>query len=429
MKKYIITSLSLLFAAGAYAQKDEIRSIKKLLNKKAPTEADYKELQGIIDATTPYIGNGTTAEQAEFYFYKGTYEFEKATKTNSVEALSNAVVSFNKVIKVEEGEKKQSFTDKLKKETFPTLMSHAFQRAEEFTKNKKFREATNIYKSLYDLNKEPLYLYYAASSAVNVPDYNTALEYYQDLLDMNFTGEFDYYTAVNKKTGEVENFGENKSLMNELLKRGEYSNPKKEKQESRKPEILKNMVLIYNLVNQKSRAEKLLVDARAENPNDTQLIMMQANFFYQDKKLDEFEKLINEAISKDPKNPILYYNLGVSSIEIGNLEKAKQHFLKAVQIDPKYVDAYNRLGVLALTEEEAIISEMNAITGFTAADNKKYAELKERRNMLLRSAIPHFERALAVEPDNQYAISSLVNIFGALEMEAKEKEYRARLNN
>lgn len=429
MKKYIITSLSLLFAVGAYAQKDEIKNIKKILNKKAPTEADYRELQGIIDATTPYIANGTTSEQAEFYFHKGSYEFEKAKLTNNVDALSSAVESFNKVIKAEETEKRQPFTEKLKKETFPTFIGHAFMKAVEFSKLKKFREATDIFKSLYELNKDPLNLYYAASTAVSVPDYNTALEYYQELVDMDFTGEFDFYTAKNKSTGEVENFGDNKSLMDAAVKSGEYTHPKKEKETSKKPEILKNMVLIYLNVNQKSRAEKLLADARAESPNDTQLMLIQANFYYQDKELDKYEKLIQEVIAKDPENPELYYNLGVTNTEIGNTEKAKEYYQKAIKLNPKYTDAHINLGALALADEPSIIEQMNAITGFSAAENKKYEDLKNKRNELLKSAIPHFERALAVDPSNQFAISNLVNIFGALEMEAKEKEYRAKLKN
>src|SRR5690554_7654225 len=87
MKKYILLSVSLLFATAMHAQKSEIRTMKRILDKQNPTEADYKELQGLIDTTTPYIGNAKPEEQAEFYFYKGRFESLKAEKTSSVEAL------------------------------------------------------------------------------------------------------------------------------------------------------------------------------------------------------------------------------------------------------------------------------------------------------------------------------------------------------
>lgn len=429
MKKYMLLSLSLLFASGMYAQKNEIRSMKKILDKKAPTEADYKELQGLIDATAPYIANAKPEEQAEFYYHKGNYELEMALKVNSVDALTKAVESFNRLKVAEQDARRKTFSDKFDNELFPVLKPQAFQKAIDFSNNKKYREASTIFKAIYDLDKDPLNLYYAASMATAVPDYNTALEYYQDLLDMDFTGEVVYYTAVNKKTGEVENFGDNKSMMTASVRSGEYTTPKEEKEASKKPEILKNMVLIYMSVNQKSRAEQLLADARKESPDDLQLLLIEADFHMQNGDTEKFESLMQQAVSKDPNNPHLYYNLGVTSADTGNTTKAEEYYKKAIQLDPKYVDAHINLGILALKDEEKIIEEMNAITGYTAADNKKYDELKKQRDDLLRSAIPHLERALSIEPDNQFAISNLAGIYGALDMTDKENEYKAKLKN
>jgi len=429
MKKYITVSLSLLFATGMYAQKSEIRTMKKIMDKEKPTEADYKELQGLIDTATPYIGNAKPEEQAEFYYYKGSYELQQALKANSVDAFTKAVGSFNRLKAAEKDAKRKTFTEKFDNELLPIVSPQAFQKAVDFNKNKKYREASQIFKAMYDLSKDPLHLYYSASMAVAVPDYNTALEYYQQLLDMNFTGEGVYYTAVNKKTGEKENFGDNKNLMLASVRSGEYSNPKDEKDPSKKPEILKNMVLIYMEVNQKSKAEQLLVDARKESPDDLDLLITEANFHIQNKEIGKYEALMQQAISKDPNNPTLYYNLGVVSTDNGNVEKAKEYYQKAIQFNPKYVDAHINLGALSLKEDEKIVDQMNAITGFSAADNKKYEDLKKQREALLKGAIPHFERALAIEPDNQGAISSLVGIYGALDMTNKQNEYKAKLKN
>src|SRR5690606_30477914 len=210
-------------------------------------------------------------------------------------------------------------------------------------------------------------------------------------------------------------------------KSGEFINPKEEKDKSKKPEILKNMVLIYKSVNQNSKAQQLLSDARKESPNDLQLLMIEADFHMQNEDKDKFESIMQQAVSKDPNNPDLYYNLGVVSADAGNLQKAEEYYKKAIQFNPKYVNAHINLGVLALKDEKKVVEDMNAITGFTAADNKKYDELKKQRDTILKNAIPHFERALAVEPDNQFAISNLVGIYGALDMTDKEKEYKAKL--
>lgn len=426
MKKYIILSVSLLFALNAFAQKDEIRAIKKILEKSNAKEEDYKQAKILIDQTTPYIGNATATEQAEFYFYKGSFELRQAEVAGNPELFAAAVQSLNKVKAVEADAKKKTFTKRIDVELLPTI-SKISQKAMDYSKNKKYREATAIFKSLYDLNKDPLMLYYAASTSLSVPDYNTALEYYQELLNMNFTGEFEYYTALNKKENVREVFS-TKALMDEAVKLGAYTDPKKEFEPSKRPEILKNMVLIYLNVNQKARAQKLLEDARKENPDDLQLLMVEANFHLQNDDKAKFESVMNEAIQKDPTNPELYYNLGVTSSEAGNIDMAKQYYEKALQLDPNHVNANINFGALLVQGDQAIIDKMNAL-GFSREDQKKYEQYKSEREQLLKSAIPYFEKALSVEPDNQYAIANLVGIYGALEMTDKESEYKAKLKN
>src|SRR5690554_4173468 len=163
MKKYILISLSLLFATGVYAQKSEIRTMKRILDKENPTEADYKELQGLIDTTTPYIGNAKPEEQAEFYFYKGRFESLKAEKTSNVDALNSAVESFNRLKSVEANLKRQTFSDKLNNEIVPVFVSQAFQKAIDFDSKGRYREASQVFKAIYDLDNDPVNLYYAAS--------------------------------------------------------------------------------------------------------------------------------------------------------------------------------------------------------------------------------------------------------------------------
>jgi len=428
MKKYIILSVSLIFSLGVYAQKSEIRSMKKILEKEKATDDDYKKLQSLIDATTPYIGNAKPEEQAEFFYHKGNYEMQVALRANSLDAFTKAVESFNRMKNAELNEKRKTFSDKFEQELFPVLRPQAFKKAIDLNKNNRFRESSTIFKGIYDLDKNfPIYLYYAASMSINAQDYNMALEYYQELLDMNFTGEGVYYTAVDKKTGEIENFGENKNLMLESVKFGSHVNPKQEKEPSKRPEILKNMVFIYTSVNQKTKAEQFLEEARKENPDDFDLLMVHASFLMQSKEIEKFEALMQEAIKKNPTNPELYFNLGVVSAESKNIEKAREYYQKTIQLDPKFVNAYINLGTIILNDEAEIVEQMNSIKGFSAAENQKYDKLKTQREDLLKFAISYFQKALSIEADNQIAIANLVEIYGALDMLDKQAEYKAML--
>jgi len=47
----------------------------------------------------------------------------------------------------------------------------------------------------------------------------------------------------------------------------------------------------------------------------------------------------------EPDNKDIVYNLGIVYLRLEDNENAKQYFLKAVKLDPKFADAYNNLGV------------------------------------------------------------------------------------
>src|SRR5690606_24164583 len=132
----------------------------------------------------------------------------------------------------------------------------------------------------YRLNpQDTIYLYYAASNAVNAQDYDKALEYYEELQDLGFTGEEMIYTAVNKETGEEERMA-SKEQRDLFVKAGSYINPQEKKSESRKGEIAKNVALIYIEKGENDKAIAAMETAKNENPNDLNLMQAEADMYY-----------------------------------------------------------------------------------------------------------------------------------------------------
>ena len=73
--------------------------------------------------------------------------------------------------------------------------------------DKSFLKSSEAFETAYRLSpSDTLYLYYAASTAVTVPDYDLALKHYMKLRDLGYSGQETIYKAVNKSTGEVETF-------------------------------------------------------------------------------------------------------------------------------------------------------------------------------------------------------------------------------
>jgi tetratricopeptide (TPR) repeat protein len=285
--------------------------------------------------------------------------------------------------------------------------------AVEDNKNENFTAgAQKLYKSYKLSPKDTMYLYYAASSAVNGRDYEMALKYYNELKDLNFDGSTTEYKATNLETGEVENLG-NKTQRDLMVKSGAYTNPVDEKTESKKAEVVRNIALIYTQLGKNEEALAAYKDARADNPDDVNLVLNEANLYYQMGDKDTFKTLMNEAANMAPDNPDLHYNIGVINMEQGNMEAAREAYKKAIEINPGYVNAQLNLSTTYVNEGNSLIDEMNTL-GTSRADIAKYDELKKKKDELFQEGATVLEAALKTNPDNQGILSQLKNIYGAL---------------
>ena len=267
------------------------------------------------------------------------------------------------------------------------------------------------------------YLYFAASSAVNAKLFQVSLDYYNKLRDINYTGVVTKYFATEVDSGnEIEL---NKSQYDIYEKSKNYSNFREEKTESKFPEIVKNIALIYAQMGDNDKAMAAVQEARLSNPDDLNLILTEANIYIELGVKVKFQELMSEAIAQDPKNANLYYNLAVVTSDLGEKESARGYYEKAIEIDPNYENAYLNLVALILEGEQFIIEQMNSL-GTSAADNVKYDDLKSQREELYQECIPIL-KSLINTSDNEDAIKTMMNIYGTIGDNEGYKEMKALL--
>ena len=294
-----------------------------------------------------------------------------------------------------------------------TLTSDIVNSAIEDNAEKRFETATAKLYLAYEINPEKNkdYLYYAASSSVNARDFDKALKFYNLLKEIKYDGIVTKYMAKSVETGEDEEFP-SKSEYDLYKKTKQYTDFREELTESRYPEIIKNIALIYAQLGDNENAMKAVKEARETDPKDLNLILTEANLYIQLKENDRFEALMNEAIEQDPNNATLYFNLGVISAQRGDKEKASGYYRKAIEIDPSFESGYLNLVTLILEGENTIVEEMNNL-GTSRADNARYDELKLKREGLYKECVPILEKLIEVSK-NQEAIKTLMNIYGTL---------------
>jgi len=363
MKK--LMTLMLLFAITSitFAQKNEVKVIEKAIK-----NSNFGDAKSALSAAEALMGSMDDKTKAKFYYLKAQalYAEGQGSDANTDEAIT----TLDLLKDLESSIGKLKYTEQAN--VMKTSMTNSYlTKANEAFTNKNYAAAAKGFEKVYKTSpKDTLYLYYAASAAVSVPDYDTALDYYIQLKNLGYNGVQMNYYATNVESGKEETFGDAKSR--------DFSVKAK----------------LHN------------------NPRDG--------------NNDKFKALMEEATEKDPNNAELFYNLGVLAAQAGDNDEALKYYNKAIEINPNYVDAYNNIAVTILAGEASIVEQMNSL-GTSSADNRKYDELKAKRTKLYNDAIPYLEKALNLRNTNVDAAKTLMNIYSVIGETEKFKAMKAKV--
>ncbi len=419
-KRYVLLLSALLTTGFAIAQKAELKDAEKAIKKGSISEA--KAALSKVEALLP---NASNEQKIQYYFLNGNLAVEEIRKNQNFDAnVENVMKSYNKLFELDKNANSKYV--KQAAEELKEVSQQVINKGVEDNNASNYKGATKRFTQAFELNpQDTLYLYYAASTAINSKEYDTAIKHYKTLLDLNFKGNDSYYTAIEKASGQVQSFGKDSKMRDLMVKQGTHTDPKLVKEESKRPEIIKNLALIYYQEGKLDQAESLIGDARKANPDDMNLLLTQMDIYLKSNNLGKYEELAQEALAKNPNDDVLLYNLGVTSYQAGKYDKAKEYYTRAIAINPKSENAYLNLAILKLQPDEEITNKMNGL-GMSPADNKKYDELKKQKNIIYRDAMIDLEKVLSINPNNQEAKSTLLGIYRALEMTAKANELESK---
>jgi tetratricopeptide (TPR) repeat protein len=185
------------------------------------------------------------------------------------------------------------------------------------------------------------------------------------------------------------------------------------------------MALIYNQRGETDKALDAVREARAQNPDDLNLILTEANVHYAMGNIKKFKELLEYATERDPNNYELQYNLGVIAAEAKDIENAKKYYERAIALKPDYVNAYINLAVVILDPEVKIINEMNSLIDCNRASCfDRYDNLKIQKRKLYIEAIPLIEKALEFNPNSLPLLKKMAEMLPAVERYDDEKKYK-----
>lgn len=433
--KHIVWASALLVSVSSFAQKDELKALKKIYARDVPSADDIAEYR----ANLTKLETLATEEGDKVYttFYKCMFPIVQIASYGpavtpvqiaaaySPKSITDLASGLNATLEYEKKTGKKIYTDDIN-ETIMSFKPDVVNVAIALGNAKKFKEAGDVLYAVYQLDKKDTdKLFYAASYAVNGSDYDKALIYYNELKAINYTGEGTVYWAVNKATQKEETFP-SASERTILIKSGTHEKPRDEKLESKKGEIYKNIALILVQQGKIEEAKMAVQDARKASPEDNTLILTELDLYLRLKDYTTYTKLVNEALEKNPTNIDLIFNLGVISAEGGKLDEAEKYYRRALEIDPNYFNANLNLAELKLRGDEKWVNEINKL-GTSEKDNKRYEVLKGEREKNFKAILPYLEKAVQLQPDNDAAKKTLLSVYNALEMTAEYKALKAKM--
>lgn len=400
-----------------YSQRQELREASRSINNK-----DFNAAKQALLKIEGQIASQDANTQAAFYLYRG--QAYAGAGQNNVEDLKLAAESFKKVIDLEKSGR-QRHTQQATTE-IQNLISVLVNGAIQDQSSQKFSDASSKLYTSYNLSQsDTIYLYFAAVNAASANDYKKATKLYEKLINMGYTGIENEYYLTDKDTGE-EILVESQQEQAIFMRTGAYERPRVVKTESRQPQMLSDLVIIYTEMGEIDKAKRMIKDAQKSDPNNVALIQAEANIALQMDDMKTYNELMQKIIKTDPNNPDIYYNLGVSSASIGDAENAKKYYEQALKLDPKNTNSKINLAVLILDKESAIIDEMNSL-GTSAADNRRYDQLRAERDGIYREALPLLESAVSDRPESTDIMRTLMNIYSILGEDAKFRNIRERI--
>lgn len=376
MKKIILTLVVALMAVSLMAQKSE-RTSAFMYNK----NGQYDKAREAIDKA---IEHEKTKEDPKTWMYRGliylNIVFSEDFAGLDDKALEKSLESFKKVMELDPEDKGKQMSDITPR--IDVIGQQYFSYAVEAFNGDDFKTAAAQFKKSFDVaqinNKlDTLALLNAGLASVRGEDFENALVYYNQLLE----------------------FGVEES------------------------DIYRNMAAAYRGLGNTEDMMKTIKAGREKYPQDNGLLLEEINAYLAigqgDKVVDELKDLVE----KDPENYSIFFVLGTiygdeTNEAMFNVETAESYYTKAIEINPDYYDAVYNLGALYINESNKLQVIANDLP---LSETKKYDELTDQANEIIRKALPHLEKAYEMQSDNDETKQVLISVYTRFKMDDKLK--------
>ena len=192
----------------------------------------------------------------------------------------------------------------------------------------------------------------------------------------------------------------------------------------RQNDIYQYLAYEYQQAKDTVNFEKVLEEGMAKFPNEEYYLMNLINNYIYSGRNEKAIEYLNTAIAKDPNNSQLYHVMGmVYETGLKDYANAEKYFSKALELNPEAVESLSSLGRVYYNQGVNKQGEANMIN-----DSKKYQEELTVAKDLFKKALPYFEKAHQLKPDESEYKIALRGIYYNLNMGPELEAIEAEMN-
>lgn len=404
MKQLALTVALCLVAGFSYGQKKAIKDAKSEVNAAKP---NFKEARTLIKGA---LENGETKDLAETWYTAGWIENKQFDEENKKQilgknpnqevmygALFNIKGYFEKADELDQlPDAKGKVKPKFRKDMSSILRAnhmHLINGGAFYFDAKNYKKAYDFFEQYLTLPDMPMF--------VNEP-----------LIAKNDTNYLKIKFYAGLAASQMEDH-KKAAAMYEELKAVDY-NPK---------ETYQYLAYEYDMLKDTVNFIRTLRDGADKFPGDSYFLLNLINQYIYTNQKEEAIAYLEKAISQKPDDVQLYNVLGSIYEEKKEEAKALDCFQKALNINQDSPETQANIGRLHFNKGVELRAVANEIT-----DQKKYAEALEVSNKKFKEALPFFEKAHSLNPEERDYLIALKGIYYNLGMGKEYDAIEAKLN-
>lgn len=383
MKRLIVVIAIALFTTTAFAQKSKTVSAFNYFK--------HQELQQAQEAIDEAIEHSQTKEDAKTWYYRGMiYHAIYTTGSDTMagqqellekypDALDKAAESFEKT---KELDHKGTYEENLQQ--FDALIARDYFNvaARQYT-DKEYEAAAETFEKYIDALK---------ITNANVIDTNAIF----------YTAQSYYVSENNQKA---------KQYLNRLQEL-QYNDPW----------IYMAMYEMQMGEKDTSAALSTIEKGRKAFPEDKNLAVYEVNLYLAQGKLSELTDKLEETKELDPENVSIYTTLATVYQQLGNNEAALDNYRQALELDSESFEANYGMGASHYNKGVNVRDK-----SLEEKDKKKQADMEAEFKDEFKKALPYFEKAHKIRPDDKEVIQNMLTIYILLGNEKKAEELNQKL--